>query len=507
MTTKVVANLKYFGLFAWVFLILISCEKDIESVGLNLVDNNTFNSNSFVSEVISTTQNIEKVPANGLEQYLLGVYADDEFGKLKASIVTQLFLPAVADSYDYGTNAAIDSVIITIPYQSTKSLENFSDGKPQFTIDSVIGNPETAFKLQVFELKTFLNTLDPNDPSKNATYYSDKQFLKGDLPLYSGDFKINPNDTVSYIKRYLANGTVYDIDTVFADNLAPSIKIPLDENQIKTIFVENASDPAFDSFDNFYHYFRGLYIEASELTNEKSHIVSLSTASSKMTIYYSKDEDEPTDEDLNNNGVNGETGVRTKHSFDFAFGNIRSNVLERDYTNSKQSGLDRLYLQGAAGSLATVDLFVNDNLNELRAKNWLITEANLIFYVDQNASSNIAPERIFLYNFEENSQILDVFSEGIDEMGGFLEYDEEGKPYRYVVKITDYISELLKPDATENSVKLGIKVFNPSDSPTALTDTKVRELSWNPKGAVLYNNNASAADKRLKLQIFYSKLN
>lgn len=507
MTTKVVALLKYAVLFASVFLVMISCEKDIESVGVNLVDNNTFSSDSFVSEVNSVSENIEKVPANGLEQYLLGVYADEEFGKLKASIVTQLFLPAVADSYDYGTNAAIDSVIVSIPYQSTKNIENFSDGKPQFTIDSVIGDSETEFKLQVYELKTFLNTLDPTDPSKNAIYYSDKQFLKGDIPLYSGNFKINPNDTVSYIKRYLTNGAVYDIDTVYADDLAPSIKIPLDEDQIKTIFLDNASDPAFDSFDNFYHYFRGFYFEASELANEKSHIVSLSTAGSKMTIYYSKDEDEPTDEDLNNNGVNGETGVRTKHSFDFAFGNIKSNILERDYTNSKQSGTDRLYIQGAAGSLATVDLFINDDLNELRSKNWLITEANLIFYVDQNASSNIAPERIFLYNFEENLQLLDVFSEGIDEMGGFLEYDDEGKPYRYVVKITDYISELLKSDEPLNLVKLGIKVFNPSDAPTTVSDTKVRELSWNPKGVVLYNNNPAAGDKRLKLQIFYSELN
>lgn len=507
MTTKVVALLKYAVLFASVFLVMISCEKDIESVGVNLVDNNTFNSDSFVSEINSASENIEKIPANGLEQYLLGVYADDEFGKLKASIVTQLLLPAVADSYDYGTNAAIDSVIVSIPYQSTRSTENFSDGKPQFTIDSVIGDPETEFKLQVYELKTFLNTLDPTDPSKSAIYYSDKQFLKGDIPLYSGNFKINPNDTVSYIKRYLTNGIVYDIDTVFADDLAPSIKIPLDEDQIKTIFLDNASDPAFDSFDNFYHYFRGLYFEASELFNEKSHLVSLSTSGSKMTIYYSKDEDEPTDEDLNNNGINGETGVRTKHSFDFVFGNIKSNVLERDYTNSKQSGENRLYIQGAAGSLATVDLFVNDDLNELRSKNWLITEANLIFYVDQNASSNIAPERIFLYNFEENLQILDVFSEGIDEMGGFLEYDDEGKPYRYVVKITDYISELLKSDEPVNLVKLGIKVFNPSDAPTTLSDTKVRELSWNPKGVVLYNNNPIAGDKRLKLQIFYSELN
>ena len=509
MTTKVVSTFKYLGIFSLVFFSLISCEKEIESIGVNLIDNDTFNTNKLSSEVITTNQNIERIPANLLSQYLLGVYADEEFGKLKASIVTQLTLPNYGESYatGYGDDTAIDSVLINIPYQTTR-IEDYADGKPQFSIDSVFGNKDVSFQLDIFELKTFLNTLDPTDPSKQAIYYSDKDFQKGDVPLFSNDFKVNPNDTVSYIKRYLNDGlTVYDVDTIKRDDLAPSINLPLNEELIHQLFVENPSNTEFLNSDNFNHYFRGFYIEASEFMNEKSYLLSLNMSAAKMVIYYSKTQDETDEQDLNENGTKGEDGVRTKHTYNFTFGSIKSNILERDYTNSKLSGDDRIYVQGAGGSLATVELFSNEDLTELRANNWLITDANLTLYVDQNASSNIIPEQLFIYNYDEDTQLLDIITEGISTVGGTLERDDDENPYKYTFKITDYISELLRSDEPLDLVKLGIKVYNSTDALTSLTDLTIKNYSWTPKGVVLYNHNSSAGDKRVKLEITYTKLN
>ncbi len=505
MTTKVVSILKYLGVLSMVFFTIISCEKEIESIGINLVDNNNFSRSKIMSEVITANENVERVPANGVQQYLLGVYSDEEFGKLKASIVSQLILPFNGDSYDYGTNPGIDSVLISIPYQST--IDTIVGGVIRYNIDEVIGDDNVSFELNVYELKTFLNALDPNDPSKRAIYYSDKEFQKGSELLYSGNFRINPHDTVSIIKRYLSDGfTVYDKDTVKQENLSPTLKIPLNRTLIKQLFVDNAASSDFDSHDNFIHYFRGLFIEAEELANAKSHLISLDMIGSKMTIYYSKDEDEGVDEDLNGNGTTGEQAVRTKHKFDFFFGDLKSNILERDYSISKQSGNDRLYVQGAAGSIATVELLSNEDLSELQSNNWLITEANLIFYVDQDASSNIAPEQLFLYNYDENLQIRDVISEGFIVFGGILERDDDGNPYRYVFRITDYISEVLKSDDPLDLAKIGLKVFNPTDSPANIVDVKIKEYSWIPKGVVLFDHNLSAGDKRIKLDVFYSEL-
>ncbi|HSQ47425.1 MAG TPA: DUF4270 domain-containing protein [Lutibacter sp.] len=508
MAIKVVHALKYLGLLSLVFFTIISCEKEIESIGVNLVDNNNFTTDKKISEVITTNENIERVPASGVAQYLLGVYSDNEFGTLKASIVSQLNLPVTGDAYNYGTNYGIDSVLLFIPFQSTKSADKYSDGKPKFSIDSVFGNPDVAFQLGIYELKTYLNTLDPNDPSKPAIYYSDKEFQKGDTPFYLGNFKVNPNDTVAYIKRYMPNGiTSYTKDTIKQTDKSPTIKIPLNENLVKQIFVNNAAGAEFQSLDNFQRYFRGFYIEATSLTSNKSHLVSLAMANAKMIIYYSKDEDEGATVDLNGNKINGELGVRTKHNFEFAFGTIKSNVLKRDYSVSHQSGEDRLYVQGAAGSIATIKLFNNENLVDLQDNNWLINDANLIFYVDQNAASDIVPEQLFIYNYSENLQFTDVMTEGLAAVGGFLERDDNGKPYRYVFKITDYISRLLKADEALDLVEIGLKVYNPSDTPSAIDDTKNKDYSWTPKGVVLFGDDPSFGDKKVKLEISYTKLN
>lgn len=508
MTTKVVNAIKYVSLSATVFLALISCEKPIDSIGVNLINNNNFISSSITTEVVAINKNIDKVPTeSNAPEFLLGVYDDPEFGKLKASIISQLTLPAIGATYTYGTNANIDSVLISIPYQATK-ISNYSDGKPQFSIDSVIGNSDNAFKLSVYELKTFLNTLDPNDPSKRQVYYSNKVFDKVSTALYSKDFKINPDDTVSYIKRYMPDGvTVFDIDTLKQTTKIPSINIPLDENKIKQLFVDTAGSSEFETLDNFQHFFRGLYIEAGESTNPNSHIVSLNLSNANMTIYYSNNEDELATQDLNGNGVMGETGVRVKHKYVFPFGTVKSNYYDRDYTVSKQSGANRLYVQGAAGSIATIDILGSEDIVALRKKHWLITNASLTLFVDQNASSNIEPERLFLYNFDDNLQLKDMITEGKTSVGGNLILDGNGKPYKYVFKITDYISDVFKENNPAPVYKLGLKVYNSTDDPVNILDTKIKEFSWNPKGVVLYGNDPSFQDKRATLEISYSEIN
>lgn len=512
MTTKVVRTIKHLGILSLVLFTIISCEKEIENVGVSLVDNNNFSNDNFISEVITTNENVDRIPSNSLTQYLLGVYTDDEFGKLKASIVSQITPPRLSTLYKdgYGDNAKIDSVILNIPYQATRQDEDYSNGAPKFVIDSVFGNEDVEFKLSVYELKTYLNTLNPSDPSKSMVYYSDKEFQKGDTPFYSANFKVNPNDTVSYIKRYLDDEvTVYDTDTIKATNTIPSINLPLDETLIKQIFVDKAGDSEFLTLDNFTRYFRGFYIEAIEDGSDKAHLISLNMTGAKMTIYYSKTQDEDDDTDLNGNGTNGELGVRTKHSYNFLLSTLKSNILRRDYSNSnfQQGNNERLYIQGAAGSVSTIELFSNEDLTELRANNWLVNDANLTLYVDQNASTSEIPEQLYIYNFDENEQITDVFTEGTLAIGGSLERDEDGKPYKYEFKITDFISEVLKSDEPIDLVKLGIKVYSVSDAPTSTTDVLVDNYGYNPQGVVLYNESQSEGDKRVKLELSYTKVN
>ena len=156
--------------------------------------------------------------------------------------------------------------------------------------------------------------------------------------------------------------------------------------------------------------------------------------------------------------------------------------------------------------MATIEIFSNDDLQELRGKNWLINNAQLVFYPDPNAASSIYPEQLFLYNYDKKIQIIDMLSEGLQTVGGALELDEDGNPERYVIRITDYISDVLNYDDPSDLVKFGIRVYNPSDSPSGITDTKIRDYNWNPKGVVLFNHHPSAGDKRVTLEIHYTEL-
>ena len=499
MTTKVVKLIKQFSV---VLLIgIISCESDIEGVGVNLVDNGAFETNSYSSELISYNHNIERVKSNQLSQYLLGVYKNDDFGQIEASIISQLTFENSLFA-GFGDSPTIDAVILSIPYQATRQSEDYDNGSPKFEIDSVFGNKGIDYNLSVYEVETYLNTLDPSDPSEELEYFSDQSYDFNPTPLYTGLFKPNEQDTVLYIDRpnvILDIETMqHDVDTIKMTGVLPFIQIPLDKDFFTNNFLTNPS--AFESTTAFIDFFRGLLIQATPVSDPEASLTSLDLSSANMSIYYTNDEG----------------GVATKQTIAFNFSGVTSSIYKRDYTSSNvepfitnpntTSGDDKLYLQGASGTMALIDLFINDNIEELRNNNWLINQANLIFYIDQSSDLSLLPERLFLYSYEEETQLTDALTETAT-YDGLLENDEDGNPWRYKINITDYISNVIKLDDPLEPTKLGLKVFNTSDFPTTFGDVDVRDSSWTIKGVVVYGNNTTDIDKRSKLEIIYSEIN
>ena len=520
MTTKVVKTIKQIALFSVLFLSMLSCETDIENLGTNIVENGIFDSQKYDSELTAYNQNILKRRAKGLGQYLLGVYKNEDFGKLEASIVTQL---APSGAIDFGTDPSIDAVILSIPYQATNLAE--TGGVPEYELDSVFGNQEVEFNLNVHELTTYLNTLDPLDPSNELDYFTDQVYAYNPTPLYSGLFSPNANDTVLYVDRPEVildfNTMQQDRDTIKNINAAPSIKLTLDETFFANNFLPNA--PILESTPTFVEFFNGLYIEATASADPKASIMSLNLSTeSNITIYYTNTivvDETIGDIDLNGDGsITTTADVRTKQSVTFVFSGITTNTYTRDYTtltnaisviNSPNTldGDERLYLQGASGSFALIDLFTSNDIEDLRNNNWLINEASLTFYVDQDSNTSIVPEQLFVYNYEENEQMTDMFTEGPFEFGGVLERDEDDKPLKYTINITDYISNILKSTDPIEPSQLAVKVFNVSDTPTALRDVEIKDFSWTPKGVVIHGNQSLDVDKRIKLEITYTELN
>ena len=308
--------------------------------------------------------------------------------------------------------------------------------------------------------------------------------------------------------------TVDDIDTIKTESASPSLKFRLDKQFFKERFVDHDNPSDFANNDNFTQYFNGLYFEANGMDGP---LMNLSLAFSFMTIYYSNDEitDEPDGFDLNYNGITGEQDVvvKTKQAMVFQLGGVGTASYQRDYGGTllqnlllnpdKDNGESNLYVQGASGSEAVIELFSEEALEEMRSKNWLVNEANLVFYLD--GEQDEIPYQMFLYKKDFNSLINDYYNRnfGPDFFGGDLEYDNDGNPDRYKFRITKYISEVFGNE--EPLSKLALKNFVSTDSPDFLSlDTIVNDWNYIPKGVVLHGNRPKSNEKRIVLEIYYS---
>jgi len=516
MMTKKFSTTKYTILISVFIIGLVSCERDFKDIGIALVDNNKFDTKTLISDIIAYNVPIDSVRTDSLPQYVLGVSQNSIFGKTTASIATQMSLPVAGT--DFGVNPTIDSVILNIPYYNTKGnnktiLDPNSDTNdsiivPTFTLDSIIGNKTTPFTITVSELGTFLNNLDPLNPTKRKKYYSNKTYNTVSPPLYTGLFSPNVDDTVSYIKYKDLDNLVFDIDTVKIVGSAPSIKIPLDESFFKNNFLDKSGSAELNSNDEFKHFFRGLYISASGLDGS---LLTLPLSRGNVTIYYSND--------ISVTDTSNVTTVsRTKQKMIFSLSSIRTNKFKHDYSLAtsaiqttllnpdKINGEQKLYIQGASGSEIVLKLFTNDDLENIRSKNWLINEANIKLYIDKNESSDNLPNRLFIYNFDNNSHVLDLIAEGPTPLGGGLEYDENGDPKFYKFRVTDYVTRILKQVNPIEPSNLAVKTYSSYDIPNFLraSDTIVKPFNWNPKGVAIFGNKELSA-KKLSLEIFYTE--
>lgn len=510
MTTKVVNVLKQGGISLLLIIGLLACEGPIDNVGVNIVDNDIFEEGKYTSEVVTYNKNIEKRIGNKLNQYLLGVYKNDDFGQLDASVIGQLTFSL---DVDFGVDPSIDTIIVNIPYYATRD-GSYEGGEPKFVLDSIIGikidpiteeNITKPFLLRVAELQTYLNTLDPDDPSQELDYFTNDVFNQDMMPFSIDTIIPNEKDTVLYVQRrgIITNPEegIYNVDTIIRVDAAPTLKIALDEDYFTNNFLNNPA--IFESNAAFVEFFNGMYIEASTFEGDpEASLMTLDFSGATMAIYY----------------TNTEFEVRTKQVATFNFGGVTINKYSRDYTGSNAEpiinnpdevfGDAQLFTQGAAGSIALLDLFTEDDLVDLRNNNWLINDANLIFYVDQSADMSIVPDRLLLYNYEESIHLTDLLFEGLTSFGGALEFDDNGDPYRYKINVTDYISKIIvDSDDAKDPAKLALKVLNNSDLPIDFTDFTVEDYSWNPKGIILHGNTTSNIEKRVKLEITYTEIN
>lgn len=165
--------LKNFAIMAILISLFIACDKDFATIDSDIVNNENatnFDTDSRVYDLISYTKALPPVQTNNLPLNLLGVYNDPLYGRTTSSFVTQLSTTFIEP--DFGENAVLDSVVLTIPYFSTATELN-DEGETLYELDSVFG--QSPFNLTLYESNYFLRDFQPtediNDPQ---VYYSNK---------------------------------------------------------------------------------------------------------------------------------------------------------------------------------------------------------------------------------------------------------------------------------------------------------------------------------------------
>lgn len=508
----------YIGATIALFTAIISCETDFTNVESNVVSNTKFNTNTVSVNVIAENSPLERIQSDNISrqisQYLLGVHASSDYEKIEASLVSQVSIPIglrLLDGVIYGGDTTavtkIDTVFLKLPYQVTLNAAG-----NKYEIDSIFGNKDKSFNLNLYRSNTYLNLYNPSDPSKFNSFFSDTIFEKKGSELNSDlnfSFIPNENDTLLAVKRRLYDDTIIDTTDVKLFNTStvstipvPFARIPLDKELFKELFLDKYETSDFASQAAFNDYFRGIIVEA---TGNDGSLISFDFNNANAALV-------PSIEVYYTNTVlkSGTTVLDTITKNDsFPLSGFKVNTFKME--DKVYPVNNEIKIQGTAGSEGSVTLFNQAKIDELSANNWLINDATLTFYINQSADMTHVPERLYLYKSDENgsspifSQIKDATSEGaFGGIGGFLVRDEDGKKEKYTFKITDYISDILSGETVYESI-LKLKAYNPSDAPVSGADTAFRNSSWSPKAVTLFNSSLENEEKKATLVISYSE--
>lgn len=563
--------LKIFSVIT-ITVVLISCDKDFNSIGSDLVDDAHFDLEEYnVQNIVAYSKATGPVQSNNLPVNSLGIYKDPYFGTTKSHIVSQVELSNANPTI--GENAVIDSVYLYIPYYSTLKSTS-STGERIYELDSVYGYSEAAkFKLHVYENGYFLRDFDPQEDFLNTQkYFTNEKFLvdayKG-TELLNNSAKVAQNEefVISNKELYIyktngsglyvdSEGEVLDNQTdvtlrVIKERKAPGIWLDLKNSFFQQKILDAAASGMLFNNNVFKDYFRGLLFEVEEIQADQGALAMLDLSLAEFKILFKSEigGGEPLRRTLSLQMGYKSTGNKKSNTINFIEHTKSSSYINGLASSNEITGDEKLYIKGGNGSVAFLDVFgpdtdgngVSDELDELRLHvlndKWLINEANLVFNIDNVAmglSSQIEPQRIYIFDATNNKPIIDYYADpstntdpkkSRQSFGGLIEIDSDKNGIKYKFRITEYIKRLLINEDENNNtnLRIGISVtetinmpenafINPAN-PIVIGTGEVEFVPvasvMNPLGTVLYGTSPVTGneDKKIKLKIYFTKPN
>lgn len=514
-------------------LIALSCEEEIQTLGKNVTGELPFTTTKAVFDVFAFNKKIVAVHTNQLPLYQLGTFNDPVYGTRNASIVSEVTLlteePVFGDTSqeeedtaNADENETVKEVFLYIPYQLSSSQDSDEES---FDLDSIFGNTNQSFTITISK-SSFFSNLNPESSFAEAPeFYSNHDFSGtiGEV-LFEGKRNISNEEIVVFKED--DPETEEDESTEIKTQFNPGIRVPLDNDFFQTL-LNKEGQSELSSQDNFNDFFKSIHIAVTPDEEELMFLLDLTQAHILITYEYQDSSGEIAEKDfaltlllVNSSGELVGNAINTFE--DETLPNTIANALD-DGKNA-----DRIYVKGGA-TLTEIRLFEEAEnggaaiIDQIKANNWIINEASLVFHVDRGTLGNeaVEPPRLYLYNAETDEPLYDTAtenSESTDPLGLFLTYDgllqkENDLGTQYRIRITDYINNIILKDSTNAKLALTLT--------SHINITTVQEAvgeggeainipvmaTINPLGTVLFGSNDTVdEDKKLKLEIQYTEI-
>ncbi len=545
--------LKFPILFLLITSSFIACDEEFSVIESDVLGkgNANFGTDQMDIPIAAYNKKLNAVRINNLNYNLLGFFDDLEFGQTTASVVAQL--TPTAFSPTFGENPVIDSVVLTIPYFS-RPIGFDDNGNTTYSIqDSLYGDASKPIKLSIYRNNYFLRSFNPNVTNSPQNYFSnaDNGNTTNNLALIeSGPINFDDHkgdmikDTTFIPSADAIKTTVGEGEDALTSVSAPALRMHLDGAFWKSAIIDHEGGSELSNASSFNNYFRGLYFKA-EAVNGEGNMISLNTLSenANINIYYTKGEDD----------------ARSQSTYTFNFRGIRLNTFINNYNvtfadGDPDLGDETLYLKGAEGSMAVVDLFGNEDVDNNNVPDALeifiddfrildsndpsgylkdnttgnfvlkklINEAQLVVYENDLAISTDdyhKYDRIYAYDVNNNIPIVDAgefFDPTVnanDPLNSNVIHLSQRDPdqKKYKIRLTQHLNNILLRDSTNTKIGLvlstnvnntaNVEILNSNDAVTAIPAAAILA----PRGTILYGSNDNVSEgKRMKLQVFFT---
>jgi hypothetical protein len=416
----------------------------------------------------------------------------------------------------------------------------------RFVLDSIYGAGKASpFTVKVQNSTFFLRDLDPETNfEQSQDFYSDHDFTPflTDV-LFEGPETVRDTEIITYLEDDPDTEDVDEEGTV-DQTIGAGIWVPLTNQFFQENILDKEGGQELLNNNNFKNFLRGINIS---IAAEDDIFMLLNLAGANITVTYTHDA-------IDVNGTTDDTSDDENVVLEKRFvinlvtgdgvtlgitGNAVNTFVNEAYSTEMLEAItasenaEKIYLKGGAGVYAELKLFGEEAalsasvLSQIKANNWIVNEANLVFYVDRTtldaAVGVIEPSRLYLYNAETNLPLYNAFTEfnvsSPTALSVFPFYDavlqsESSKGVKYKIRITDYINDLISGDESIATLGLAvtsdIRVIAIGAAKLETSEVKIPLMSTiNPFGTVLYGSNVDVSnqDKKLQLELLYTKVN